>query len=346
MNARPDFSKFEITSIKARKRWSNAFLFLCAVTSTFSIVILAVLIFTIVASALPVFGPHSDRIESPSRMLFSLNANAGDRESLGQGDLVQGIFRPENLIRGGLGKDNDQLLWSASDDLERPCNIGFYSFEINSESKDILRQMTNAGGPQSVASLLQRLGVAIPPGVENAAMVVLESATGKLDFAEIETDGPLVNDRFIEQLSAVDDWQVKLLSGVVAEDDFAEIRFQKSNQGNLAQVRKTRTRKRAGQMKLLMSILAEADHENGEYADMKLRRYSDDQITKSQLKVDSAELKGMSRRKRKGFDLGGEFNIEWRSQPESDASTLGHICLLYTSPSPRDRTRSRMPSSA
>ena len=29
-----------------------------------------------------------------------------------------------------------------------------------------------------------------------------------------------------------------------------------------------------------------------------------------------------------------------------DNSTLGRYCLLYTSPSPRDRTRSRMPSSA
>ena len=28
------------------------------------------------------------------------------------------------------------------------------------------------------------------------------------------------------------------------------------------------------------------------------------------------------------------------------ASDRDHICLLYTSPSPRDRTRSRMPSSA
>ena len=26
--------------------------------------------------------------------------------------------------------------------------------------------------------------------------------------------------------------------------------------------------------------------------------------------------------------------------------TLSYVCLLYTSPSPRDRTRSRMPSSA
>ena len=30
----------------------------------------------------------------------------------------------------------------------------------------------------------------------------------------------------------------------------------------------------------------------------------------------------------------------------TDGKDLNHICLLYTSPSPRDRTRSRMPSSA
>ena len=29
-----------------------------------------------------------------------------------------------------------------------------------------------------------------------------------------------------------------------------------------------------------------------------------------------------------------------------DVLVLHHVCLLYTSPSPRDRTRSRMPSSA
>ena len=31
---------------------------------------------------------------------------------------------------------------------------------------------------------------------------------------------------------------------------------------------------------------------------------------------------------------------------ESKAEAPNHVCLLYTSPSPRDRTRSRMPSSA
>ena len=34
--------------------------------------------------------------------------------------------------------------------------------------------------------------------------------------------------------------------------------------------------------------------------------------------------------------------------PTADSLHIGHLCgcLLYTSPSPRDRTRSRMPSSA
>ena len=31
---------------------------------------------------------------------------------------------------------------------------------------------------------------------------------------------------------------------------------------------------------------------------------------------------------------------------QMDKPDVDHICLLYTSPSPRDRTRSRMPSSA
>ena len=38
----------------------------------------------------------------------------------------------------------------------------------------------------------------------------------------------------------------------------------------------------------------------------------------------------------------GEINIQGESQQILDV----YSCLLYTSPSPRDRTRSRMPSSA
>ena len=37
---------------------------------------------------------------------------------------------------------------------------------------------------------------------------------------------------------------------------------------------------------------------------------------------------------------------ETRTQPFLDGTAEDYFCLLYTSPSPRDRTRSRMPSSA
>ena len=45
--------------------------------------------------------------------------------------------------------------------------------------------------------------------------------------------------------------------------------------------------------------------------------------------------------------VGGWVN-NWRitNRVFRDTSAWYHICLLYTSPSPRDRTRSRMPSSA
>ena len=38
--------------------------------------------------------------------------------------------------------------------------------------------------------------------------------------------------------------------------------------------------------------------------------------------------------------------LSWMDMNEVEGHTLWHACLLYTSPSPRDRTRSRMPSSA
>ena len=43
------------------------------------------------------------------------------------------------------------------------------------------------------------------------------------------------------------------------------------------------------------------------------------------------------------LDLVSEIN---KLKKEKNAVILAHYCLLYTSPSPRDRTRSRMPSSA
>ena len=47
---------------------------------------------------------------------------------------------------------------------------------------------------------------------------------------------------------------------------------------------------------------------------------------------------------KKGYEVSGEVLFEEKDLFELE--TEERACLLYTSPSPRDRTRSRMPSSA
>ena len=51
--------------------------------------------------------------------------------------------------------------------------------------------------------------------------------------------------------------------------------------------------------------------------------------------ADLASIEGLSISSDDYAVIDGKLNISWTN-----------ICLLYTSPSPRDRTRSRMPSSA
>ena len=61
----------------------------------------------------------------------------------------------------------------------------------------------------------------------------------------------------------------------------------------------------------------------------------------------SAEQQGMTRAVLEGQrgNMQGPYNVLLRS-PELGQLAQAFGCLLYTSPSPRDRTRSRMPSSA
>ena len=55
---------------------------------------------------------------------------------------------------------------------------------------------------------------------------------------------------------------------------------------------------------------------------------------------------------KKGYKAGGKLkqpdadNVGLKKLPESVRNNMGYICLLYTSPSPRDGLLSRMPSSA
>ena len=46
------------------------------------------------------------------------------------------------------------------------------------------------------------------------------------------------------------------------------------------------------------------------------------------------------------FALRGGYRYDDGAKSHAVSVGAGYICLLYTSPSPRDRTRSRMPSSA
>ena len=57
-----------------------------------------------------------------------------------------------------------------------------------------------------------------------------------------------------------------------------------------------------------------------------------------------APLEELQARAEKGYDATVEELLDPESQPPMERDLM--ICLLYTSPSPRDATLSRMPSSA
>ena len=75
-----------------------------------------------------------------------------------------------------------------------------------------------------------------------------------------------------------------------------------------------------------------------------LNKLADDFFQNS---LDSSPTSAIMRGYKEYFDKIEELTEEkFNSEKESVESFLSRLCLLYTSPSPRDKRQSRMPSSA
>ena len=67
----------------------------------------------------------------------------------------------------------------------------------------------------------------------------------------------------------------------------------------------------------------------------------------SQIKIENKKYVGVCRSEKKNCDINIKLDISKDNGKLKELiAEKSIVCLLYTSPSPRDRTRSRMPSSA
>ena len=97
-----------------------------------------------------------------------------------------------------------------------------------------------------------------------------------------------------------------------------------------------------------ITIIAHVDHGKTTMIDNLMKQsgsFRENEVIDERL-MDSGELE-----KERGITiLAKPASINWKDSRVNIIDTPGHrdfaACLLYTSPSPRDRTRSRMPSSA
>ena len=317
----PDFSKLQTTSVVQRQWYDTLFYALCVLVATLSIIVLGILLTTIVASAIPVIGPHTDALETENRLAF---VQSGDDEEsdlkLSKGDLLQGIFNAKSLLRGGLGESNDEKI-------EQGSLIGIYSFEFKTveDQGDSYGacDLTPASGENNVGTLLQNAGFKLESGVaEQSAIILLENKEYKLDLSEAQFNQSIVHEGQIAALIRPDDsWKVRMVLGFDSAADFIEVAAESLDVESFQMLR---TNKRGGKLNCLLSVLS--DSENSSYQKVRNLRQSVSQLMDGDVKIEDANLVGISRRKnkRRGFDLASEFELEYCPLPETDASAIGH----------------------
>ena len=335
----PDFSSLEVTSLQTRKAIDQGFLVLCVVTSLISLVILAILLSSIILKAIPAFSAHSDNFKNENRMVFFQGDNEGnDPLRLDEGDLVQGVFVTSTLERGGLAESNDTTL-----DGEQRF-VGIYSFEIVSVGEKNAFQLAPAQGEQNVTAIARSIeGIdssQFEGQSESTSVLLLESSSADFKVRNLKIGDSLVKDgKLAGQISG--DWAVKLSCDMSGETSFCKLNLspivrkeeivldngkvsERSVASDLMEDINRKTKNRAGYFSGLFNINSHDLGSDAKFKPVKLRNL-DDEIALGDIKICNAEPAGLSKRKRKGFNFGGDLDLVYCPTPEADASTGQHV---------------------
>ena len=319
----PKFEEFSGSSTSHRKLVNNLFLAACVTVSTLSIVILGILLWTIGMSALPTFGPHADHLLSENR--FAIVQADENAEKFKVGDLVQGVFSVQSLQRGGLGETNDEQIGNEF------SKLGFYSFEVAEKIRetdlDVLFRLKPASGENSLTNILGSQGIEgeIDP---KTSIAILKGDERQVSVESAKFTGRLENDGKIAALDLSGDWEIDLLAGLDSETDFIELKL---NSDSIENLKILRSKKKGGQLNGVLSVTQDAQTDR--FQPVKVRSFETSELVSGQLKIDANFLKGLSRRSKNGFLLGGELDLVYCPLSENSASAWQHLShFLVQSP--------------
>lgn len=345
----PDFSQFEIRPVQRRQAISRAFLYLCIVTSSLSILVLGILLSTILLGALPVLGPYEDRAHGESRYVVVQGDNPGnDPETIDEGDIIQGLVLVKRLERGGMGSSND--VHYAADDgddavtdgpqpqrLENSWQVALMSMQVESLVNDSIARLVPARGDRGLATVLERRGIRLPDRADSEpGLLVLTADSSALGVDDFDYEswfgadpGQNATDRPAGASQSDVAWQVEWAALPREPNDFAELNLRTRD---ASQANSLRNRQELGRLKVLWSLVDMNSDGATRYHPVRLRPYSDNEILRGELKIDDASMEGLRRRDRRGFQAGGDLEWTWCPVPESDAWPMQHAAQFLKQP--------------